>query len=102
MHKDTEEEIKIYKKYRTFYCDCCGEKICKLVESNHTKGYFHSEILEDKMPHHFIRIEPDDRNTLKLEGDFCNKCWDKLNDEVKEFFTVLYNKYSRAAQLLNT
>lgn len=29
MYKDSEEEIKITKKYRTFYCNCCGEKYAK-------------------------------------------------------------------------
>lgn len=72
-----------------------------MVECNNANGYFRCEVQEDKTPCHFIRIEPDDRNGLKLEGDFCKKCWNKLNKEVYEFFNTVCDKYNNAAKLLN-
>lgn len=89
MYKDNSEIVKITKKSRTYYCDCCNEKL-DTVEPD---LYFDDQFPRSDYDRH-LSIDFDFYHSYNFRGVICNKCWNLMTLDIWNALDSILKQYS--------
>ena len=91
MYRDGEKEVSIKTKTRTYYCDCCNEKL-DTVDSYSQYGFddtFPNSDYERQIQLHFSGAQ-----RTSIQGIMCDHCWTLVQIECGNMLDNICKKYS--------
>ena len=91
MYKDSQTEIKIRKRIRTYYCDCCNKELdtvenCSRFDED--EGFPCSYYLRT------IRVQIDTDTLTNIKGIICDNCWSDVQLHINKMIDETCKKFS--------
>lgn len=91
MYKDSQAEIKIRKRIRTYYCDCCNKEL-DTVENysrfDEDAGFPNSDYLRT------IQVHFDFDIVTRVKGILCDNCWTDVQLHAGKMIDEACKKFS--------